>query len=110
MDDIFFQKIKTFNSIISDEDIVERAVYTIQRINILKSAIQNDSFPDKKEFEKTIRNLFPSLEPGLPKAVASKFVNIYSVNMIFGLSLFYIHGKEMTRFRKTLTETNESNW
>ena len=39
----------------------------------------------------------------------SKFVNIYSVNMILGLSLFYIHGKEMTRFRKTLNETNESN-
>ena len=32
----------------------------------------------------------------------SKFVNIYSVNMVLGLSLFYIHGKEMTRFRKTL--------
>jgi len=39
----------------------------------------------------------------------SKFVNIYSVNMILGLSLFYIHGKEMTRFRKILNETNESN-
>ena len=36
----------------------------------------------------------------------SKFVNIYSVNMILGLSLFYIHGKEMTRFRKTSKETN----
>ena len=35
----------------------------------------------------------------------SKFVNIYSVNMILGLSLFYIHGKEMTRFRKTPKET-----
>ena len=41
--------------------------------------------------------------------VHSKFVNIYAVNMILGLSLFYIHGKEMTRFRKTLNETNESN-
>ena len=37
----------------------------------------------------------------------SKFVNIYSVNMILGLSLFYIHGKEMTRFRKTSNETDE---
>ena len=36
----------------------------------------------------------------------SKFVNIYSVNMILGLSLFYIHGKEMTRFRKTPNETD----
>ena len=36
----------------------------------------------------------------------SKFVNIYSVNMILGLSLFYIHGKEMTRFRKTTNETD----
>jgi hypothetical protein len=35
----------------------------------------------------------------------SKFVNIYSVNMILGLSLLYIHGKEMTRFRKTSNET-----
>jgi len=36
----------------------------------------------------------------------SKFVNIYSINMILGLSLLYIHGKEMTRFRKNPTETN----
>ena len=36
--------------------------------------------------------------------VHSKFVNIYAVNMILGLSLFYIHGKEMTRFRKTFSE------
>ena len=37
----------------------------------------------------------------------SKFVNIYSINMILGLSLLYIHGKEMTRFRERLIETNE---
>ena len=37
----------------------------------------------------------------------SKFINIYSVNMILGLSLLYIHGKEMTRFRKTPNETDE---
>ncbi|PIQ95782.1 MAG: hypothetical protein COV67_13090 [Nitrospinae bacterium CG11_big_fil_rev_8_21_14_0_20_56_8] len=30
----------------------------------------------------------------------SWFVNIYTVNMILGLSLFYIHGKEMARFRE----------
>ena len=28
------------------------------------------------------------------------FVNIYMVNMILGLSLLYIHGKEMARFRE----------
>ncbi|SVD46982.1 uncharacterized protein METZ01_LOCUS399836, partial [marine metagenome] len=37
----------------------------------------------------------------------STFVNIYSINMILGLSLLYIHGKEMTRFRERLIETNE---
>ena len=37
----------------------------------------------------------------------SKFVNIYSVNMILGLSLLYIHGKEMTRFRKNPNETDK---
>jgi hypothetical protein len=37
----------------------------------------------------------------------SKFVNIYSVNMILGLSLLYIHGKEMTRFRKTPNEADK---
>ena len=30
----------------------------------------------------------------------SKFTWIYSVNMILGLTLFYIHGKEMVRFRE----------
>jgi len=37
----------------------------------------------------------------------SKFVNIYSVNMILGLSLLYIHGKEMTRFRQRSNKTYE---
>ena len=37
----------------------------------------------------------------------SKFVNIYSINMILGLSLLYIHGKEMARFRERPTETHE---
>jgi len=36
----------------------------------------------------------------------SKFVNVYSVNMILGLALLYIHGKEMTRFRKAPNETD----
>lgn len=36
----------------------------------------------------------------------STFVNIYSVNMILGLSLLYIHGKEMTRFRENTIETD----
>lgn len=30
----------------------------------------------------------------------SKFEMIFAVNMILGLSLFYIHGKEMVRFRE----------
>ncbi len=29
----------------------------------------------------------------------SQLTWLYTVNMILGLSLFYIHGKEMTRFR-----------
>ena len=37
----------------------------------------------------------------------SKFVNIYSINMILGLSLLYIHGKEMTRFRERPAATDE---
>jgi len=30
----------------------------------------------------------------------SQLTWLYTVNMIFGISLFYIHGKEMTRFRE----------
>lgn len=37
----------------------------------------------------------------------SKFVNIYSINMILGLSLLYIHGKEMARFRERPADTDE---
>ncbi|MDP6658058.1 MAG: DUF4149 domain-containing protein [Nitrospinaceae bacterium] len=33
----------------------------------------------------------------------STFVNIYTVNMVLGLSLLYIHGKEMARFRERPT-------
>ena len=36
----------------------------------------------------------------------SKFVNIYSINMILGLSLLYVHGKEMIRFRERPIGTN----
>ena len=34
----------------------------------------------------------------------STFVNIYTVNMVLGLSLLYIHGKEMARFRESPTD------
>jgi len=34
----------------------------------------------------------------------STFVNIYTVNMVLGLSLLYIHGKEMARFRERPTD------
>jgi len=33
-------------------------------------------------------------------ALHQRFVWVWTVNMILGLSLFYIHGKEMTRFRE----------
>jgi uncharacterized membrane protein len=33
-------------------------------------------------------------------ALHQRFVWIWTINMILGLSLFYIHGKEMTRFRE----------
>lgn len=33
-------------------------------------------------------------------ALHQRFVWIWTVNMILGLSLFYIHGKEMTRFKE----------
>lgn len=35
----------------------------------------------------------------------SKFTWIYTVNMILGLSLLYIHGKEMARFREESSDT-----
>lgn len=37
------------------------------------------------------------------KANHSRFVGLFTINMILGLSLFYIHGKEMTRFKGDLT-------
>ena len=33
-------------------------------------------------------------------ALHQRFVWIWTINMILGLSLFYIHGKEMTRFKE----------
>jgi hypothetical protein len=35
------------------------------------------------------------------KRYHSRFVWIYTVNMFLGLTLFYINGKEMARFRAT---------
>ncbi len=37
----------------------------------------------------------------------SKFTWIYSVNMVLGLSLLYIHGKEMARFRDDQPEPDK---
>jgi hypothetical protein len=36
----------------------------------------------------------------------SRLTWFYTVNMILGLSLFYIHGKEMTRFREGSGESS----
>ncbi len=113
MDDLFFEKIKTTNSIASDEDIVERAVYTIQRISILKESIQNNSFPDKKEFEKSISNLFPSFDPSISKAVASKFVNIYYSYIAWNDDNSY-SVKKLEVFQNVLSQiavnSNNFNW
>jgi len=38
-------------------------------------------------------------------ALHQRFVWVWTVNMILGLSLFYIHGKEMTRFREGSEES-----
>ena len=35
----------------------------------------------------------------------SQLTWLYTVNMILGLSLFWIHGKEMTRFHESRPET-----
>lgn len=35
-------------------------------------------------------------------ALHQRFVWVWTINMILGLSLFYIHGKEMTRFKEGL--------
>ncbi|MFA5904078.1 MAG: type VI secretion protein IcmF/TssM N-terminal domain-containing protein, partial [Desulfobacula sp.] len=77
MDDLFFEKIKTTHSMTPDEDIVARAVYTIQRIAVLQQSIEGKSFSNQKDFEKSIGNIFPSLDPGLSKAVSTKFTDIY---------------------------------
>jgi uncharacterized membrane protein len=39
------------------------------------------------------------------KSYHSRLTWFYTVNMILGLSLFYIHGKEMTRFREGSEES-----
>lgn len=38
----------------------------------------------------------------------SQLTWLYTVNMILGLSLFYIHGREMARFRESAGETGPS--
>ena len=77
MDDLFFEKIKATHSLTPDEDIVAQAVYAIQRINILQQSINGKSFSSQKDFEKSIGNIFPSLDPGISKSVSLKFADIY---------------------------------
>ncbi|WP_299983413.1 type VI secretion protein IcmF/TssM N-terminal domain-containing protein [Desulfobacula sp.] len=77
MDDLFFDKIKTINSMTPYGDIVGRAVYAIQRIGILKKSIQDKSYYNKKEYEKSIRTLFPTLDPDISKTVTANYASTY---------------------------------
>lgn len=77
LDELFFEKIKNSHFLTPDEDIVASAVYAIQRINTLQQFIKGKSFSNQKEFEKSIGHIFPSLDPGISKAVSFKFADIY---------------------------------
>jgi type VI secretion system protein ImpL len=77
MDNLFFQKVDKINRHTPYEDIVDCAVYAVRRIIVLKSSVGNDSLSGKREFEKSISNLFPKLKASMPAAIASKFAAIY---------------------------------
>ena len=113
MDTLFFEKIKTSHALTPDEDIVANAVYAIQRIDILQHAGQGKAFTDPKEFEKSIGNLFPSLDSGISKPVAEKFAGLYLACLLWEQNSGD-PAAEMERFRKALSQlavnTDNFNW
>ncbi|MCK5096475.1 MAG: hypothetical protein KAR45_00135, partial [Desulfobacteraceae bacterium] len=77
VDNLFFDKINKINRRTPYEDIVDCAVYAVRRIIVLKNDINEKPLSEKKEFEKSIGNLFPKLKRSIPTAIASKFAAIY---------------------------------
>jgi len=76
-DKLLFDKINRINRHTSHEDIVDCAVYTVRRIIALKSFINNESLSGRKEFQKSVENIFPKLKRPVPTAIASRFSYIY---------------------------------
>ncbi len=77
MDDLFFDRVKVINSQTPHGEIVNAAVYAVKRIGLLRDSIQRSLFSEKKAFEKSIRILFPQLNPSIDPAVAERFATVY---------------------------------
>jgi type VI secretion system protein ImpL len=77
LDDLFADRISVLNSQTPYGETVDYAVYTVKRINLLKNSLENRTFSDQKEFEKSIQNLFSLLDKSISPAIAAKFSLIY---------------------------------
>ncbi|MCF6247526.1 MAG: hypothetical protein L3J69_09220 [Desulfobacula sp.] len=103
MDELFFDTIKTINTRTSYGDIVGKAVYAIQRIGILKSIIEDEPYSEIKEYEKSIRTLFPTLDPGISKRVTSNYANTHYSYLIWNTDKAFSEQK-LSEFQNALSQ------
>ena len=106
MDALFLDKVNGINRRTPYEDTVDCAVYAVRRILVLKSSTNNKSLSGKKDFEKSISNLFPKLKSSIPEAIASKFAGIYYDYLEWGEQEKQIN-TELEMFQKQLARIAE---
>jgi len=93
VDDLFFERVQNISMATPYSDIVDSAVYAIQRINILEQAMAHDDFSDTKVFNKSIRTIFPELDAKIAPTVALKFSDIYYDFLTWQDNREYARGK-----------------
>ncbi|MCP3901447.1 MAG: hypothetical protein GY707_17210 [Desulfobacteraceae bacterium] len=108
MDNQVFGKIDRINRYTPYEDVVDCAVYSVRRIIALKSFVNEKSLSGKKEFEKSVGNLFPKLKRPIPSQIASKFADIYYDYLEWNEDEKYIANK-LDEFQKQFSKIAEKS-
>ncbi len=103
LDDLFFDRVLRINPSTPYNDIVNSAVYAVQKINILKSARNDAPYPDSGPYEKTIRTLFPGLDASIAPFVVPNYVKVHYSCLSWNQDRKYVEQK-LAGFQKALSQ------
>ncbi len=103
LDEKFFQAIQTMDASTPDADIVQRAAYAVQAIQILQKALTRTPFSQTDLYQKSLAQVAASLDPGLSGETVSGFTRVYPAYLSW-CDTPRDHELRLEQFRKALAD------